>query len=668
MGTKGSGPPAARAGDGSGERVPSAGGHGLHGIIGTAGHVDHGKTTLVRALTGVDTDRLPEERRRGISIDLGFAALQLPGGSVAGIVDVPGHERFVRNMVAGASGVDLCLLVVAADEGVMPQTREHLDIVLLLGVARAVVAITKADLVEPAWLELVEDDVRALLAPTPLRAAPLVRVSAVRGEGLDTLRRLLEEGLVGAAAHQDRGFVRLPVDRVFSVPGFGTVVTGTLTSGAVALEDRLELLPGGRPVRVRGIEVHGRPLERAGAGQRVALNLAGIDRAEARRGDVVATPGTLKAETLWTVRLRALERVTPWRAGGEAPPLRHGDALHVHVGTAEAVGRLALLEGEALARGQEGFAQLRLDRPLAVGRGDRFIVRSYSPVVTVGGGVVLAVGSRVRRGDVAALASLAALERGAPEDLLLEAARGPVPLPAAEVARKAGLPASEADPVLDQLVVTGRLGALDDGGVRLLAWPSTWDALRRGVLAQVEAYHAQHPLRPGLPREELRQVALRGLDARAAAAVVAALAAAGDLRVHGEHVASPAFAPSLPLPWVEPAERLVALLAAAGLTPPSVPEALAAAGFPGDGAARREFLAFLEQQGRLVRVGELCFAPQAVAAAAERVRAFLRVHGAMTVAELRDLLGVTRRHAVPLAEYLDASHVTRREGDVRRLA
>ncbi len=646
---------------------------GLTGIIGTAGHVDHGKTTLVRALTGVDTDRLPEERRRGISIDLGFAEVLLPGGRRAGIVDVPGHERFVRNMVAGASGIDLCLLVVAADEGVMPQTREHLDIVRLLGVGRAVCALTKADLVDTAWLDLVREDVQALLRSTPLRDAPLVPVSAVSGAGLEELRQALATGLAGVEAHHDRGFARLPVDRVFTVAGFGTVVTGTLTSGAVSLEDRLELLPAGRPVRVRGLQVHGRPVATARAGQRAALNLGGIERADAARGDVVATPGTLAAHTLLAVRLLALgERggVAPaaGRPVAQAGALRHGQPLHVHAGTAEAVGRLSLLEGDALSAGGAGFALLRLDRPLAVGRGDRFIVRSYSPVTTLGGGVVLDTGRRYHRGDPAALAALATLERGDPAELLLAAARGAVPLAAADVARGAGLRPPEAEPALARLLADGRLVALEEGGARLVTPASAWADLRQRVLDQARDYHARFPLRAGLPREELRRGALAGLDTRAASAVVAHLARGGDVGVEGERVVLPGFRPSLPLAWAVAADRLAAALDAAGLTPPGTAEALQAAGFPGDAAERGELLAHLAERGRLVRAGDLCFSPRAVAEAADAVRGFLRAHGSMTVADLRDLLGVTRKHAVPLAEYLDGAHVTRREGDVRRLA
>jgi selenocysteine-specific elongation factor len=650
------GSPTGQALPASAEAAPPAA-----GVIGTAGHVDHGKTTLVRALTGIDTDRLPEEKRRGISIDLGFAHLALPSGRQAGVVDVPGHERFIRNMVAGASGIDLVLLVVAADEGVMPQTREHLDIALLLGVTRGVVALTKADLAEPDWCELVAEEVGELLRGTPLAGAPQVPVSAVTGQGLPELLQALDRGLQDVRPRQDRGFVRLAVDRVFTVAGFGTVVTGTLTSGAVALEDRLELLPQGLAVRVRGLQVHGRPVERARAGQRVAINLGGVERSGVRRGDVLATPGSLEAQTLLAVRLRAL----PGRERG----LRHGQRLHLHLGTAETVCRLTLLETDELAPGAEGFGLLRLERPLAAGRGDRFILRSYSPVTTVGGGVVLEAGRRFRRHSPADLQALVLAEKGDPAELLLEALAGPVPQPLAVAARQAGLPPAEATALAEALAAQGKVVAL--GGAAeaavYIAAPAL-EALRHRVREVLAAYHRAHPLRPGMTREELRRAALEGAEARVVAAVLARLEAEGLVHIRGERVALRDFAPSLP-PALQPvAERLVAALEAAGLQPPPVAEALQSAGFAGGEEERSELLAYLVEAGRLVRVDPaLYFGAQALAAAVERVRAHLRAHGTMTVAELRDLLGVTRKHAVPLAEYLDAARVTRREGDVRRL-
>ncbi len=630
------------------------------GVIGTARHVDHCKTTLVRALTGTDTDRLPEEKRRGISIELGFARLELPSGRRAAVVDVPGHERFVRHMVAGASGIDLVLLVVAADEGVMPQTREHLAIALLLGVRRGVVALTKCELVEPAWLALVEDDVRALLEGTTLARAPMVHVSALTGQGLDELRVLLDQGLEHAAARLDRGLARLPVDRVFSVSGFGTVVTGTLTSGALQIEDRLELLPSRLPARVRGLEVHGSPVTRAAAGQRVAVNLVGVERAEVRRGDVLATPGALGAHQLLAVRLQVLP----------GHVLEHGQRLHLHLGTAEVLCRVTLLEGERIAAGGQGFGLLRLEEPLAAGRGDRFIVRSYSPLATLGGGVVLDVGRRYRRQRAEDLEALAVAERGDPAELLREALRGPVPRTLAQAAQMAGLAPQEAAAAAAALLSQGRavvLGGSGDG--LLLLEAARWEDLRQRLTQELREYHRLFPLRAGMPREELRRQVLGAAEGRAATAVFATLVAQGLVRSEGEFLSLPGFRPQLSAAVQVQAEHLVSALEAAGLAPPSVGEALEAAGLAGGAAQQAELLAFLVSSGRLVRAeGQLYFGARAAAEAASRVRAHLQEHGAMTVAQLRDLLGVTRKHAVPLAEYLDGIHVTRREGDLRRLA
>ena len=630
------------------------------GVIGTAGHVDHGKTALVRALTGVDTDRLPEEKRRGISIDLGFAELVLPSGRHAAVVDVPGHERFIRNMVAGSSGIDIALLVVAADEGVMPQTREHAEIIWLLGVTDAVVALSKADLAQDDWLALVGEDVRAFLRNTPFASAPVLPVSAQTGQGLPALRQALDDALAGARKRQNRGPARMAIDRVFSVPGFGTVVTGTLTSGALAVEDHLELLPRGGVVRLRGLQVHGRPVARASAGQRVAANLAGIARADVRRGHVLAAQGSLGTAERLAVRLRTLP--------GNASPLKNGQRLHLHLGTAEVLCRATLLADDALAPGASGYALLRLEQPVASGAGDRFILRSYSPVRTVGGGLVLEVGRHFRRHRAADLKALALIEQGDPRQLLLAAFAGR-PRTVAAAARRAGLSTPEAQPHVDALGAAGQLVAL--GGTAdapLYMAEGDWGDLRASVLRTLEAYHARYPLRSGMPRGELRGTAMADLDARETAVALARLAAAGEVRADGERVALAEYAPTLRGALADVAERLVGQLRTAGLQPPPVTAALNAAGLVGDEAERGELLAHLVDTGRLVRVdATLYFATAVMREAVNRVRAYLGEHGTATVAELRDMLGTSRKYAVPLAEYLDGIHVTRREGDTRRL-
>jgi selenocysteine-specific elongation factor len=619
-------------------------------VIGTAGHVDHGKTTLVRALTGVDTDRLPEEKRRGISIDLGFAALTLPSGRRAAIVDVPGHERFVKNMVAGATGIDCCLLVVAADEGVMPQTREHLDIVELLGVGRGVVALTKADMVDADWLDLIRSDLADALAGTFLADAPVVVCDAVTGRGVAELAATLDRILASAPVRSSAGRMRMPVDRVFTVPGFGTVVTGTLASGSVAVEDRLELMPSARPVRVRGLQHHGATVDRAFAGQRTAINLAGVDRDEVRRGDVVATPGAVSAARVLAARLRLLRRAES--------PLATGARVHLHVGTAESVARVVLLEVDELAPGESTYALLYPAEPLALASGDRFVIRRISPVTTIGGGTVLDVGRRYRRHERKGLADLALRERGDPREIVRAAAAGGLPVSAQAVAASTGL--ADAEDRLRQLAAAGDVVAVGDG---LWQEQAAFERLRDRLAAHLTAYHRRFPLRLGMPKEELRRSLWPSLEPRASNDLLERLGAAVD----GDRVAAAGWRVELPPALRAVADRLVADLEAAGIEPPAQGAALAAARVPPGDAD--ELIRLLVETGRIVRVADdLIFARAPLDAAVARVRAHLAEHGTATMSELRDLLGTTRKYAVPLGEWMDRVHITRRQGDVRRLA
>ncbi len=635
---------------GPGGPVGAAGGAGASpdagfAVIGTAGHVDHGKTTLVRALTGVDTDRLPEEKRRGISIDLGFASLALPSGRRAAIVDVPGHERFVKNMVAGATGIDCCLLVVAADEGVMPQTREHLDIVGLLGVTHGAVALTKADRVEPDWLDLIRSDLADALAGTFLAEAPVVVSDAVTGRGLAEVAAVLDQVLEAVPTRSAAGAMRMAVDRVFSVAGFGTVVTGTLAAGSVAIDDRLELMPAGRAVRVRGLQVHGAAVERAHAGQRTAINLAGVDRGEVRRGDVVATPGGVAAARVLAVSLALLGRAEK--------ALPTGARVHLHVGTAESVSRVVLLEGEELAPGQQGYALLYPVAPLAVAAGDRFVIRRISPVTTIGGGTVLDVGRRYRRHEAKGLAALAVRERGDPRELVRAALAGELPAVAAP----------DAVAHVRALVAAGEVVPIGDG---LWQEKAAFERLAARVARALAAYHARFPLRLGMPKEELRRSLWPALDPRASNDLTEALRGVGVLAVEGERVAAAGWRVSPPPALAGAADRLVADLEGAGLAPPQLGTALQAAGVPA--ADADELLRWLVDSGRIVRVADdLIFARAPLDAAVDRVRARLAGGATITMAELRDLLGITRKHSVPLGEWMDRVHITRRQGDVRRL-
>lgn len=626
-------------------------------IIGTAGHVDHGKTALVRALTGEDTDRLPEEKRRGISIDLGFARFVLPSGREAGVVDVPGHERFIRNMVAGAVGMDLVLLVVAADEGVMPQTREHLDILDLLGVRAGIVVITKKDLVDPDWLEMVEEDVRRAVRGTFLDGAPVVALSSVTGEGLEELRQAVDRMAPAAGARDEQGFARLPVDRAFTVAGFGTVVTGTLLSGAVAPEDRLELLPQGREVRVRQVQVHGRAVARAAAGQRVALNLAGVERDEVRRGDVLATPGSLVPATTFAARLRLL---------ASAPrALRNEERVRLHVGTAEALGRVLLLDREELRPGETAFMQFRSERPLAVARGDRYIIRTYSPMVTVGGGEVVEPARRFKRYNPAGLAELEALAGADRAALLLHVLDRAVLLPAEEAARRAGAPWPALEPVVAELKAAGRVIAL---GGDLLMSAAAYRREAERVRQFLTEFHDRHPLRRGAAREALRAALWPDLGSRAAGALLERLEADGVVRAEQDAVALAGRVVELAGPEAEARAALEEAYRRGWLAPPSREEAIAAAAASIGPERARELFNLLVDQGVVVKVdGDLYFHREALDAAMALVRERLREKGAMTMAEMRDLLGTTRKYAVPLGEYFDRVRLTYRAGDERRL-
>lgn len=628
-------------------------------VIGTAGHVDHGKTTLVKALTGVDTDRLKEEKQRGISIDLGFAEFRLPGGRSAAIIDVPGHERFIHNMVAGVHGIDLVLLVVAADEGVMPQTTEHLDILQLLGIRRGLVALTKVDLVrDEEWLQLVEEDVRGALAGTFLAGAPVVRVSAVTGEGLDRLVRAIVDLLPSLPPRELDGLPRLPIDRVFTVAGFGTVVTGTLVAGTLERDQRLVVEPGGLEVRVRHLQVHGREVTRALAGQRVAANLAGVDHRELHRGQVLLPPGTLRAERLLTCRVQWLP--------GAGKPLRHDQRLRLHTGAGEVIGRVTLLDpGGEIAPGGTGWVLFRAEQPVVAAPGDRFVLRTYSPMHTAGGGVVADTGRRWRRRDAAAIPLLEAFLAADPAEAVLARLRqdgGPVEL--ADLVRQTGRSPAQLAPVLERLAREGRARPAGEG-----AWIATgdFDRLVRRAREVLAAFHRHHPVHPGMPREELRQAVLPGSDTRRFNALLGEWVGAGQVEARGEWVCLPGWRPQADRAVAEKMERLARVYETAGLAPPAEPAAAAeAAGVPREEAVH--LLGLLEEEGALVRVDEeLWFARSAVAEALARLRGLEAAAGPFTVAQARDALGTSRRYVVPLLEFFDRQRWTRREGDLRRV-
>ena len=625
-------------------------------IIGTAGHVDHGKSTLVRALTGIDPDRLDEEKRRGLTIDLGFAHLDLPSGERVGIVDVPGHARFLHNMLAGVHGMNLVLLAVAADEGVMPQTREHLDIAGLLGVRRMVVALTKVDLVETPWLRLVAADIRGELGRRAIDAE-MVEVAAPRGQGLEELKVALTRGLAGVDP-PDSGRPRLPIDRAFTIAGFGTVVTGTLVEGALRAGQEVELLPplrgsGGlqeatRPLRarVRGLQQYGRPVEEARPGSRVAVNLQGVDLGQLHRGQVLAPPGSLATSTLLDVRVRVLP---------SSPGLQHNQRLRVHAGTAQAAARLVLLDRGDLGADAEGWAQLRLAGPVAIREGDRLVLRRLSPPETIAGGTVVDLTPTLHRRRQPGLVESLERRLDGRGRLLEELRRAPQGATAGALRQRLdGGPEIEAD--LDGLIASGDAVAV--GETRFAA--EAWRRIEASARDTVSGYLTRHPLRTGMPRERLRQPL--GLTGRALAHAIEAMLARRALEPHGtDLVALPGWEPRLSAAQRKVVAAVIARLADQPLSPPRVPE-LASLGLD------EEMRDHLVNTGSVIRVAaDLLMLPAALAEARGSLERHLQEHDSMTVAVARDVLGSSRRTVVPLLEYFDATHVTRREGDFRFL-
>ena len=595
-------------------------------VVGTAGHIDHGKTALVRRLTGVDTDRLPEEKKRGISIDLGFAPLVTPAGVRVGIVDVPGHERFVKNMLAGVGGIDCVLLIIAADEGVMPQTREHLAIVRLLGIPSGVVVLTKSDLAEREWIELVRRDVRALLAALDQQLA-------------QTANRSLDEP------------ARLPVDRVFTVEGFGTVVTGTLWRGIVRGGDALELLPQARPVRVRRVQVHGHTVDEAHAGQRTALALHGVERDEIERGDWLVAPGSLKPSRILDVRFELLpDYPREWKRDVR---------VRFHLGASERIGRLVLLEGETLAPGRSALAQIRLERPAVAARGDRFVIRSYSPSRTVGGGSIIDPVSEKRRRHAAGLEALAVGESGTLEARALQRLEAETrPASTATLAQALAAPEAEVGAALARLLGAGAVAAPAPG--RWLA-SARWSAAREAVMREVRAFAARHPARYGIPKGELKS-GMKPMEPALFDAAFEALLAEHALEMRGERV-RPAGEPwQPPAAMMEALERAAAELEATGY---QVPDAAQLAAKLGDQAA--EVVALGLFLGRLVRVSqELLYTTRQMEALRSKLAGYFEKKSSMTVGDFRDLTGASRKYAVPLLEHSDRVGWTVRSGDERR--
>ncbi|MCD6552763.1 MAG: selenocysteine-specific translation elongation factor [Anaerolineae bacterium] len=632
-------------------------------VIGTAGHVDHGKSALVQAMTGINPDRLKEEQEREMTIDLGFAWLTLPSGERVGIVDVPGHKDFIKNMLAGVGGIDAALFVVAADEGVMPQTREHLAILDLLKVPGGVVAVTKIDLVEDQeWLELVMADLAEQLTGSCLERAEIIPVSARTGEGLPELIAALDRYLTTSAARPDLGRPRLPIDRVFTIAGFGTVVTGTLIEGTLQVGQEVEILPQGLKARIRGLQTHKQKIDVAVPGSRVAVNLTGVSTDQLRRGDVVTMPGWLRPTTLVDVRLHYL--------ADNPRPLRHNTQVDFFSGAAEVVARVRLLGQETLQPGQTGWAQLRLESPVALVKHDRFIIRQPSPSRTLGGGMVVEPypGRKHRRFRPEVIARLETLAHGTPQEILLLSLETRQPCEARELIRRCGLPGDVAAETLQALLQGGQILVLDEDKPTAIpnAAASTWylitEAGWRGLLERLSgylrAYHALHRLRKGMPREELKS-RLR-MTGKLFSQVISMAVSEGHLVEENGAIRLSTHEVRFGAEQQRQVDALLATFRRHPYTTPSFAECEASVG--------AEVLSALIEQGQLIRISDdVLYLPETYQEMVERVVAHLKSDGAITVAQVRDMFNASRKYALALMTHLDERRITKRVGDERVL-
>lgn len=627
-------------------------------IIGTAGHVDHGKTCLIKALTGIDTDRLSEEKKRGITIDIGFAFLDLPGGEKAGIVDVPGHEKFIKNMLAGASGMDMVLLVVAADEGVMPQTREHLGILSLLDVKNGIVALTKADLADEEMLEIAKYDIACELKGTFLENAPVLPVSAYTGQGLDELKSLIADIARGVKQKDTEKPFRLPVDRVFVMEGFGTVITGTLTEGRISVGDEAALFPGNRTAKVRKIQVHGQNADSAQAGQRVAINLASVKKDEIRRGDTVAAPGSMEDTLMLDAKLTVI--------AGTTRTVENGSTLHLYHGTRHMLCRAVLLDADSLKAGENCYAQLRLHEPVSAKRGDHFVVRFYSPVETVGGGIVLEAGpARHKRGDKGTLKSLAVKENGSLRERIVLAVTE-------HSAKLAGIKWIAGRLFMGEDVLRGEIGKMD--GSYGLVWVNDKTVVHESYLAGLQKklagllgeYHKQNPLQAGMRRDELRGKLLPGAEGAVADGILELLAERGAVRLDGQRVASADFCITYSDAQKKMRQALEEIYKEGGYAVPNLDDVEVK--FAKEKETFRQVLGSMLDEKALV-----CLSPQIFLHrdhfnnAVSAMREIEENNGAVSLGDLRDRLDTSRKYVYAFLEYCDRSKITKREGDLRTL-
>ena len=629
-------------------------------ILGTAGHIDHGKTSLIRAVTGVNTDRLKEEQERGITIELGFAAMDLPSGRHVGIVDVPGHEKFVKNMVAGATGIDIVAMVIAADEGVMPQTREHMEICSLLGVEHGFIVLTKTDLVDEEWLELATEDVTDFARGTFLEGRPIVPLSSATGKGIDRFLAVLDEVCAVVPDRPPSSLFRLPVDRVFTMRGFGTVITGSLISGRVRVGDTVMIYPSGRTAKVRGIQVHNQSVEEAASGLRTAINFQGLEKSDVQRGEVLSSPGALASSYMVDLELLYLK--------SNPKPIKSRTRVRFHTGTSEILGYLVLLDRDALKPGETAAAQVRLESPVSLVKDDRFVIRSYSPIRTVGGGRVLdPVPEKHKRFRPEVAAHLKALAEGAAEDVVIRQieAAGPRGIPFGRLQLVSSLHQKELDKMLQGLL-SKKTVTLIDKEQRLYVHRQTFARTRETVERVLGEYHRRHPLKAGMPKEELKSKVPEAAGGKLFNLVLSQMAAEEAVAQDGDLVRLFAHRVSLAADQQDVRDKILDLYRSSGLTPPYFKEVGDLLGI--EATAAKDVLLLLVDEGRMVKVKEdLYFHADAISDLKNRLVGFLTKNEEITTPQFKEMTGASRKYVIPLIEYFDAKNVTLRIGDSRRL-
>jgi selenocysteine-specific elongation factor len=629
-------------------------------ILGTAGHIDHGKTALIKALTGINTDRLKEEKRRGITIELGFAFLDLPGGQRLGIVDVPGHEKFVKNMVAGATGIDIVAMVIAADEGVMPQTREHMEICTLLDIRHGLVVLTKTDLVDEEWRELVIEDIRDFVRGTFLEGAPIVPVSSVTGAGIPDFIKILDKLSAGLPGRPPSSLFRLPVDRVFTMKGFGTVITGTLISGQVQVGDTVMLYPSGISSKVRGLQVHNQSVAKAEAGMRTAINFQGLEKAVVNRGDVLSNPGALKPSYMIDVSLNYLR--------SNKKPLKNRTRARFHTGTSEVLGIVVLIDREELVPGETALAQMRVDSPVTVIKDDHFVIRSYSPVRTIGGGNVLnPIPQKHKRFKPDVIEGIAGLMTHDPEEIISYHVQesGYQGVGYADLKIMTSLHEKQLQQIVQNLL-SKRTIILADRENQTYIHRKSFDTFKAETNEYLNGFHKTNPLKAGMSKEELKSKFPGVLNSKLFNLMLNQMIKDNTVVIEDNSVRMASHKVSLGVDQADIRDKVLSAYRENGLTPPYFKELKKA--FDIEASLAKDVIMLLMDQGMIVKAKEdLYFYADAVKDLQQKLVEYLKSHGEISTPEFKEMTGVSRKYLIPLIEYFDTQNVTIRIGDIRKL-